>query len=137
MKKLLILSFLLTITIVSFAQQGLPANKCNAERVYTKCEHPPSFGKDSLALQQYFDSTIHAAGINGTVIISFQISSTGAHCGFSIENNTDFLSTAKLKTILAEMQNWNPGTQNGWEVVCYEFINLNFDGTKLIARYGM
>lgn len=104
------------------------------EKTFTKCEHPPTFGDDSLALQTFFVNKLQnqIANSNGQIKISLIIDTAGKTACEYVENNSNLkMDKRQLNSMVNEMPNWNYAFQNGRKVKCIEFILLTFHENAL------
>lgn len=130
---LLILSFNTT-----FAQNKELYHENIFERTFTKCQTPPVFGEDSLALEKYFIDKLkdQIPRTEGLIRISVLIDSTGKPLCEWIENNSNLrMKKVRLDLLIDTMPNWQCGLQNGYKVNCAEIIELLFEQKTLKATY--
>ena len=100
------------------------------DKTFTKCENPPSFGTDSLAIQKYFEEKLQneVSKTEGQIKISVLIDTTGKPLCEWIQNHSNFkMNKEKLNLVIDSMPNWNYGFQNGHRVDCVELIILTFN----------
>ena len=131
-----ILFFVFSAT--SFGQSKTYYHPNTFDRTFTKCQNPPTFGTDSLALQKYLANQIHdqISKTEGQTKISVLIDTTGKPLCEWIENNSNFnMDKDKLDLLIDSMPNWNCGVQNGYKVDCVELITLIFNNQDLQVTY--
>ena len=132
-----LLSFLLTSK--TFGQTKTYFKPCKMdEKVFTKCQNPPTFENDIQDLQKYLTRKLIAqiSETTGQIKIRFYIDKTGKTCCDWIENISNFdIKKEQLNSIIDTMPNWNPGIQNGRAVDCVLLISLTFNENKLLVEY--
>lgn len=138
MKKIIILFTALIISILSSGQKII-FDACNFEKVYTRCETKPSFGKDNADLQHYFENALgdDLKKVSGDMVIKLIVDSTGKLCCRSVINNSNYVIDKPKFAEILHSQEWNPGSQNGVKVNCAELVILNFKKGKLTVEYKM
>jgi hypothetical protein len=135
--RLIKLLSLLLFSTISFAQKKASAKKCVFDKVFTKCETPPTFGNDSLELQKYFLAQFkqQLTNSNGKITIHFYIDKQGKTCCESFDDQSNLnLSKNQLFAIIDTMPNWNSGIQNGNKVDCISFVVLTFKENTLLVE---
>ena len=133
-----VLVVLLFAPLALFGQGRVLYHENTFERTYVKCQIPPTFGNDSLALQNYFCEKLQAAikRAKGLVTVSVLIDTTGMPLCEWIENNTNVhLHGVALAEIVDDMPNWHCGLQNGYKVNCAGLLELAFDNKVLTVNF--
>ena len=129
---------ILLFTVKTYSQTKVYFTPCTTdEKVFTKCQIPPTFGNNIQDLEVYLSQKL-ASKINertGQIMIRFNIDKTGKTCSEWIENESNFnLKDENLGLIINAMPNWNPGIQNGRKVDCVLIIKLTFIDKKLVVE---
>jgi hypothetical protein len=129
---------LLLISKISFGQQTTYYHKNIFENTFTKCENPPTFGDDSLALEKYLSEKLQSEILkcNGQIKVSLLIDKEGKAMCESITNNSNFkMNKIKLDLLFDTMPNWSSPLQNGHKVNCVEQVLMIFNKQTLIVTY--
>ena len=129
---------LLIFSTVTFGQNKVYYHKNTFDRAFTRCDNPPTFGTDSLALQKYFVETLQnqISKTEGQIKIGALIDTAGKPLCEWIENDSNLkINKEKLDLLIDSMPNWNCGIQNGHKVNCVELIVLTFNKENLGVAY--
>ena len=132
------MTLLLIFSTVAFGQNRTYYHKNTFDKIFTKCEKPPTFGTDSLDLQKYLTDKLQnqISKSDGEIKISVLIDTTGKPLCEWIQNNSNFkIGKNKLNLLIDTMPNWNCGIQNGYKVNCGELILLSFNRENLTVIY--
>ena len=89
---LLALTLLLIFSTVAFGQNRTYYHKNIFDRIFTKCEKPPTFGTDSLDLQKYLIDKLQnqISKTDGEIKISVLIDTSGKPFCEWIQNDSNF-----------------------------------------------
>lgn len=131
-------AFILVCTISASAQKRVHYQNSPFENTFTKCQKPPTFGKDSLSLQTFFSDKLQNQIVNtaGQIKISLFIDTAGKTACEYIENNSNLdLRKNPLNSIINNMPNWNYALQNNHKVNCVELIFFTFKESNLTVTY--
>ena len=131
---------LLLVSSKTFGQNKIYFKKCIFEKVFTKCQMPPTFGSSNLDLQKYFTEKLkeESSNVTGQIKISLIIDREGKTCCEWIEDHSNLNWTKrKLNSMIDAMPTWNSGTQNGAKVDCVELVLLTFNENTLVVEYRM
>jgi hypothetical protein len=118
---------ILLFSIIAKAQiKEYPVSE-DFDKTFTKCEHPPTFGNDSLALQQYFTNELknESPTIKGKLKVRLIIDTTGKTKCIYVENNSS-LDVDKINFLINNMPHWNCAYQNNRKVTSLETILFTF-----------
>jgi hypothetical protein len=139
MKKIAISFIALAISTLSWGQKVF-FDLCNFDKVYIRCEVPPSFGKDNTELQHFFENALGSdtRKVTGQLVIKVVIDSTGKLCCKSAVNSSNYtIDKKKFGDMMQTMPVWSPGKQGGTILNCAELIFVNFKNGKITTEYKM
>ena len=75
-------------------------------------------------------------GFTGSIEMRILVDSSGSACCTNIYNNTSTIKSAELREMVNQMTHWKPALQNGYKVVCYTRLYINFSNSKLTVTDG-
>lgn len=103
-----------------------------SEKPLLIAEKMPKFGASAESLQQYLASNVtypsmaSLHGIEGTVVVSFVIESSGQVANPVILKSIGGGCEAEAMRVIQKMPNWHPGSQNGKNVAIKITIPIKF-----------
>ena len=102
---------------------------------FVKAEKAPYF---DLMQQKDFLKTLEEKlkGFTGSIEMRILVDSSGSACCTNIYNNTSTIKSAELREMVNQMTHWKPALQNGYKVVCYTRLYINFSNSKLTVTDG-
>ena len=133
-----ILTLIVIFSKVAFGQTTTYYHEDTFDKTFTKCENPPTFGKDSLDLQRYLTDKLknEISRTQGQIDISLLIDTTGKIQCESITNYSNFKTDkTKLNILFDSMPYWNCGIQNGHKVNCVELVEMVFKNKRMAVTY--
>jgi periplasmic protein TonB len=131
--------YLLLVALLCMCKRGvLPENPSVSSppivsgEVYTVVDQPPAFPGGQVSLGQYlmksmrYPADAQRARLQGQVIISFIVTSTGQIIDAKIKQSVGGSCDTEALRIVKEMPNWTPGQLNGKPVNVLTNLPLNF-----------
>ena len=140
MRKFLTFALLAFLPFFASAQYAQDFTGCPADGIVTKASVLPMFGTSSDALQAYFSEKLQPIVDNqsptGHMELRVIIDQEGTPClsSLSIPDGGVRIEPNHIKNIVDGMQGWKAATVDGRPVVYQAFINLQFQGDKVVTQ---